>query len=254
MNDAALKLYLDKKAAEFNRPAFIERDPVSIPHQFKRKQDIEISAFFAAMFAWGNRTTIIRKTTELMDRMNRVPYDFCLNARTQQDFRQLAGFCHRTFNETDLLYFVEFLRCHYQQHESLENAFTRFEGDMEKKLTGFHHYFFSLEYVPARTRKHLASPHKGSSCKRLNMFLRWMVRRDKNGVDFGIWKSMDPKELIIPIDVHVARVARKLNLLTRNANDWQAAVELTNRLKEMDPDDPVKYDFALFSLGAEERH
>lgn len=253
MNDAALKQYLDKKVGEFNRPFFIREDPVSIPHQFTRKQDIEIAAFFAAIFAWGNRTTIIRKTAELMDRMNRVPYEFCLRARSREQLSQLAGFRHRTFNDTDLLYFVEFFHHHYRHHESLETAFTQFDGGMEEKLTGFHHYFFSLEDVPARTRKHIASPHKGSTCKRLNMLLRWMVRRDNHGVDFGLWENINPAELIIPIDLHVARVARKLNLLKRDATDWQAAVQLTNRLREMDPLDPVKYDFALFAMGAEER-
>lgn len=254
MNDAALKKYLDSKVAEFNRPFFVREDPISVPHQFSRKQDIEIAALFAAVFAWGNRTTIIRKTTELMERMNRVPYEFVLHARSKTELENLAGFRHRTFNDTDLLYFVEFLHHHYTHHESLESAFTLNNGSMEERLIRFHHYFFSLEHVPNRTRKHIASPHKGSTCKRLNMFLRWMVRNDNKGVDFGIWKNIDPSELIIPIDVHVARVARKLQLLHRDATDWRAAVELTNRLRTFDPQDPVKYDFALFSLGAEERH
>lgn len=254
MNDAALKTFLDKKVNEFNRTFFIQEDPIRIPHEFTRKQDIEIVAFFAAIFAWGNRTTIIRKTAELMDRMDRVPYEFCMRIPSRSQLEQLAGFRHRTFNDTDLLYFIEFFRYHYQRHESLETAFTQFDGGMEEKLTGFHHYFFSLEDVPARTRKHIASPHKGSTCKRLNMFLRWMVRKDNKGVDFGLWQNISSSQLIIPIDVHVARVARKLGLLKREPTDWRAAVELTERLKTFDANDPVKYDFALFAMGAEEKH
>lgn len=254
MKPATIKALLDQKLETYNQPFFISEDPISIPHRFTRQQDIEIAAFFAAIFAWGNRTSIIRKSAELMSRMDQVPYEFCLNAGDPILLKQLFGFKHRTFNDTDLLYFVEFFRFHYQQHESLETAFTQFGTDMESMLTGFHHYFFSLEDVPARTRKHIASPHKGSTCKRLNMFMRWMVRNDNRGVDFGIWKNISPSQLICPIDLHVARVARKLGLLKRPATDWQAALELTDRLREMDPDDPVKYDFALFALGAAEKH
>ncbi|MFN4314064.1 MAG: TIGR02757 family protein [Chitinophagaceae bacterium] len=253
MTDNSLKAFLDKKAETYDQPFFIQEDPIYVPHLFSRKEDIEIAGFFAAVFAWGNRTTIIRKASELMDRMDRVPYDFCLHA-TPQQLKGLLGFKHRTFNDTDLLYFVEFFRYHYSQHKSLECAFTMHGSDMETRLIGFHHYFFSLEHVPQRSRKHIASPEKGSTCKRINMFLRWMVRSNTNGVDFGIWKNISPADLICPIDIHVARVAKKLGLLTRKAVDWNAAIELTNRLKEMDPLDPVKYDFALFALGAAERH
>ncbi len=254
MKPATIKALLDQKLETYNQPFFISEDPISIPHRFTSKQDIEIAAFFAAIFAWGNRTSIIRKSAELMSRMDQVPYEFCLKADDPKLLKQLLGFKHRTFNDTDLLYFVEFFRFHYRQHESLETAFTQFGPDMESMLTGFHHYFFSLEDAPARTRKHIASPHKGSTCKRLNMFMHWMVRNDNRGVDFGIWKNISPSQLICPIDLHVARVARKLGLLKRPATDWQAALELTERLREMDPDDPVKYDFALFALGAAEKH
>ncbi len=254
MYNAALKTFLDKKVEEYNQPFFIREDPIRVPHGFTKKQDIEIAAFFASIFAWGNRTTIIRKTEELMQRMGNRPHAFCLKAHSEKQLAPLLGFKHRTFNDTDLLYFVEFLHHHYQQHESLESAFTLKTIDMEARLTAFHHYFFSLEHVPARTKKHIANPEKGSTCKRLNMFLRWMVRRDDKGVDFGIWQQIDPSELIIPIDLHVARVARKTGLLKREATDWKAAVELTAALREMDAKDPVKYDFALFAMGVVEKH
>lgn len=254
MTDEALKTFLDKKVEAYNQPFFIQGDPICIPHKFIRKQDIEIAAFLAAIFAWGNRTTIIRKTAELMVKMDHAPYEFCLHAHAPEEIGRLLGFKHRTFNDTDLLYFIEFFRYHYQQHDSLEKAFIMHGNDMESMLNGFRHYFFSLADVPPRTRKHIASPEKGSTCKRINMFLRWMVRRDNTGVDFGIWSNISPALLICPIDVHVARVARKLNLLQRAQTDWQAALELTARLRQFDAADPVKYDFALFALGAAEKH
>ena len=244
--------FLNAKVKQYNQPSFIKDDPVSVPHLFTRKQDIEIAAFFAAVFAWGNRTTIINKSRQLMELMDNAPYQFCKDPG-KQGLKRLEAFRHRTFNATDLLYFVEFFRYHYGRQASLETAFTQWGDTMEDRLTGFHHYFFSLEFAPHRTRKHIASPEKNSTCKRLNMFLRWMVRRDENGVDFGIWKKIAPGELIIPIDIHVARVARRFNLLQRNATDWQAAMELTACLKKLDKDDPVKYDFALFGLGVMEK-
>lgn len=167
--------------------------------------------------------------------------------------KKLSGFKHRTFNTTDLLYFIEFLQYHYHNHDSLETAFTKWGNDVVAMLSGFHHYFFSLDDVPARTKKHIATPIKKSNCKRLNMFLRWMVRTDGKGVDFGIWKNIHPSQLICPVDVHVARVAKRLGLLSRKQIDWQAAVELTEQLKKFDVHDPVKYDFALFGLGAMEK-
>jgi uncharacterized protein (TIGR02757 family) len=246
------KDFLDSKVEQYNQPSFVKDDPVSIPHLFSKKQDIEIAGFFASVFAWGNRKTIINKSKELMQYMDMSPHAFCLNP----DLRSLKrlDFKHRTFNTTDLLYFVEFLKYHYQYNNSLEAAFTKWGSDVEQMLIGFHHYFFSLEHVPPRTKKHIASPEKRSNCKRLNMFLRWMVRNDNKGVDFGIWKKIKPSQLICPVDVHVARVAKRFNLLHRRQVDWQAAVELTQYLQTLDANDPVKYDFALFGLGVIEKY
>lgn len=248
--------FLNKKATEYNRPAFIKDDPVSVPHLFTRKQDIEIAGLFAAVFAWGNRTTIISKSKELMQLMEMAPYQFIMESKPAK-LKKLSAFKHRTFNTTDLLYFIEFLHYHYSRYNSLESAFTQGmkAGDLhiENGLTGFYEHFFSLEDVPARTRKHIASPARKSSCKRLNMFLRWMVRSDNNGVDFGIWKNISPSQLICPIDLHVARVAKRFNLLQRTQTDWQAALELTDYLRKLDPADPAKYDFALFGLGVVEK-
>jgi uncharacterized protein (TIGR02757 family) len=251
-----LKEELDLKAALYNQPGFIKDDPVSIPHLFTKKQDIEIAGFFAAIFSWGNRTTIINKSKELLQLMDNAPYQFCLH-HTIKDLQSIEGFCHRTFNTTDLLYFIEFLKFHYSLHDSLEVAFTKGmakqDATVENGLNSFCNYFFSLPDVPQRTRKHIASPEKKSSCKRLNMYLRWMVRNDNNGVDFGIWKNISPSQLICPIDVHVARVSKRFNLLQRSQTDWKAAVELTAYLRTLDEDDPVKYDFALFGLGVSEK-
>ena len=248
--------FLNKKVEEFNRPSFIAGDPISIPHRYTKKQDIEIAGLFAALFAWGNRTTILLKSRELMELMHNAPHDFVLHHQPA-DLMRLFPFKHRTFNATDILYLVEFLHHHYSQHASLEAAFTKkLEADAnstEQALNDFYDAVFSLEHAPARTRKHIASPAKGSTCKRLNMFLRWMVRHDDAGVDFGIWQDISPAQLVCPIDVHVARVAARFGLLGRSQLDWQAALELTATLRQLDAADPVKYDYALFSLGAEER-
>jgi uncharacterized protein (TIGR02757 family) len=252
MNEMKLKDFLDKKVDEYNQPSFIKDDPISVPHLFSKKQDIEIAGFFAAIFAWGNRTTIINKSKELMQLMDNSPYHFCL-FHSATDLKGLLNFKHRTFNTTDLLYFIEFLKHHYSKYTSLEMAFTIHGKTIEEMLTGFHHYFFSLEEVPARTRKHIATPERKSSCKRLNMFLRWMVRKDNKGVDFGIWKNISPSKLICPIDLHVARVAKRLNLFERTQTDWLAALELTEFLRTLDKNDPVKYDFALFGMGVNEK-
>ena len=255
MTAGDLRQFLDKKVDEFNQPSFINADPVSIPHLFSKKQDIEIAGFFAACFSWGNRTTIIQKTRELMQRMNMSPHEFCINF-DKKDFKRLKGFKHRTFNEADLLYFVEFFHQHYRKSDSLETAFTKSIGysdpNTEHALNGFKKYFFSLEHLK-RTEKHVSSPLQKSTCKRMNMFLRWMVRRDAKGVDFGIWEKISPSQLVCPIDVHVARVARRIHLVKRRQTDWLAAVELTENLKKLDADDPVKFDFALFGLGAIEK-
>jgi uncharacterized protein (TIGR02757 family) len=258
-NLTELKNFLDEKVIQFNNPDFIKDDPICIPHLFSRKQDIEIAGFFAAVFAWGIRKTIINKSKLLLQLMDDAPYDFIVNHQ-ENDLKKLVGFCHRTFNDTDLLYFISFLKYHYSEHKSLETAFftQRIIKDsanvVEDSLNYFNQYFFSLEDVPSRTKKHIASPSKNSSCKRLNMFLRWMVRDDSKGVDFGLWKKINPSQLICPVDVHVARVSRHFNLLQRKQVDWTAAVELTGKLRTFDPNDPVKYDFALFSLGVSEKY
>ena len=257
MKHNQLKTFLDTKVDEYNRLSFIVKDPISIPHLYSKKQDIEIAALFASVFAWGNRTTIINKSKELMQRMDHAPHDFCLN-HGDDDLKKLLDFKHRTFNTTDLLYFVAFLRHHYSYHNSLEKAFSHWmnksDSTIENALIGFHDYFFSLEDYPLRTKKHIASPAKKSNCKRLNMFLRWMVRKDNNGVDFGIWNEIKPSQLVCPVDVHVSRVAKKLGLLQRQQTDWLAATELTTVLKSFDETDPVKYDFALFGLGAIDKY
>jgi len=256
MNEGIHQL-LDQKLKQYNRIEFIGKDPICIPHSYSKKQDIEIAGFFAAIFAWGNRTTIISKSKELLERMDNAPYAFCTQHQ-EKDLKKLLGFVHRTFNDTDLLYCIEFFKQHYAMHESLETAFFESTNNndlaiIEKALTQFQNYFFSLEDAPARTKKHIASPISGSTCKRLNMFLRWMVRKDKQGVDFGIWNRVSPAVLIMPIDVHVARVSRALGILQRPQTDWQAAIELTNYCRTLDAKDPVKYDFALFSLGVIEK-
>lgn len=257
MLDFNLKEFLDKKVLQYNCPDFIDHDPVCIPHLFERKQDIEIMGFFAAVLAWGQRKTIINKCRELVERMEGQPYEFILTHR-EEDLKRLLGFKHRTFNDTDLLYFVSFFRYHYSRFESLEDAFLIGQEDVapdaisiEKALNEFKNYFFSLPDYPLRTKKHISSPAQKSTCKRLNMFLRWMVRHDEQGVDFGIWKRISPSQLICPCDVHVERVARKFHLITMDKVTWKTAVELTDNLLQLDAQDPVKYDFALFGLGVE---
>lgn len=255
-NRKSIEAFLNRKQAEYNQPAFINADPISVPHQFSLQQDIEIAAFFASIFAWGNRTTIIQKSKELMQLMDNSPYEFVLQ-HAEIDRKRFLSFKHRTFNPTDLLYFLEFLQQHYRKHASLETAFLHgwaaSDKDVTESLNGFYHYFFSIEDPPKRTRKHVAAPFKGSTCKRLNMFLRWMVRKDDNGVDFGCWSKIRPSQLVIPMDLHVARVAFRFGILQRETIDWQAALELTRWLRSMDPEDPVKYDFALFALGVVEK-
>lgn len=254
----SLKEFFDEKVLQYNQPSFIKDDPVCIPHLFTQKQDIEIAGFFAAVFAWGNRTTIINKASELVQRMGGAPYDFILH-HSAKELQRLTSFKHRTFNATDLLYFVEWMKQHYTSYSSLEQAFIPASVDpqrelIENALIHFHNYFFSLEDAPERTRKHIATPWKGSTCKRLNMLLRWMVRSDTQGVDFGIWKKIPPAALICPIDLHVARVAKRFGLLERRQIDWTAALELTSYLRSLDPTDPAKYDYALFGLGVIEKY
>lgn len=247
-----LKELLDAKVDEYNQPSFIPHDPICIPHLFSKKQDIEIAGFFASVFAWGNRTVIINKSKELMQLIDNAPHDFIVH-HSEKELQKLLQFKHRTFNTTDLLYFILFLKHHYQHNASLETAFSKWmykeDTTVEKGLVGFHDYFFSLEDAPVRTKKHIATPKRNSTCKRLNMFLRWMVRNDKKGVDFGIWRKISPAQLICPIDVHVARVARSLNLIDDKQLNWKTALHLTEQLKKFDSQDPCKYDFALFGMG-----
>lgn len=252
----SLQTLLNRKVEEYNRPFFIDNDPITVPHRFQKLQDIEIAGFFASVFAWGNRKGIIKKSLELMQLMDQAPHDFCCN-HSNADLKKLLAFKHRTFNATDLLYFISFLKMHYCKHRSLEYAFThrmnQADTTTENALNGFYGYFFSLEDFPARTVKHIASPFKHSACKRLNMYLCWMVRSDGCAVDFGLWKKIKPHQLVIPLDVHVAKVARHFQLLQRKQNDWKAATELTSVLRQFDAKDPVKYDFALFGLGVLEK-
>lgn len=239
---------LDDKVDYYNQPSFIPNDPVCIPHLFTKQQDIEIAAFFAAIFAWGNRTTIINKSKELMQLMHMQPHEFVLHHSTA-DLKKLKAFKHRTFTDEDLYHFIEFFHQHYAKYESLETAFfPKKKMNVEDGLNHFKNYCFSFEHLK-RTEKHISSPLQKSSCKRLNMFLRWMVRKDDKGVDFGIWNNIQPKDLICPLDVHVSRVARQLGLLKHKQDDWEAALELTHNLRSFDKNDPVKYDFALFSIG-----
>lgn len=249
-----LRSFLYEKVEKYNRPGFIELDPISIPHRFSRKEDIEIAGFFAAILAWGQRKTIISKCLELLRRMDDAPFQFVVGHQ-ENDLKWLEGFCHRTFNETDLLYFIHFLKKVYDESGGLEAAFfqglSAVENPVEKGFIQFRKRFTEDPYFPKRTGKHISSPAQKSACKRLNMFLRWMVRNDGKGVDFGIWNSISPAQLICPCDVHVERTARLLGLIQRKGMDWQAAQELTVNLCELDPNDPVKYDFALFGLGVE---
>lgn len=247
-----LKAFLDEKADFYNTPAFIENDPIFIPHQFSRQQDCEIMGFFAATLAWGQRKTIIAKCLDLANRFGNEPYRF-IKDHSPEDLKSVLGFKHRTFNDTDVLYFIDFLKRHYQHSNSLEDAFVPASGfvNIEHALIDFERNFFSHPHAPQRARKHIATPARKSACKRLNMFLRWMVRSDERGVDFGIWKRIPRQELICPIDVHVDRTARRLNLITRTQTNWLTAMELTENLRLLDANDPVKYDFALFGLSIE---
>ena len=255
MPSSPLKKLLDDRAEFYNQPRFIQDDPICVPHRFTVRKDQEIAGFFAAILAWGRRSTIIANCTRLMHWMNDEPYDFILH-HEPEDLKKMLGFAHRTFNATDLLFFIERLQQHYRQYESLEDAFVADraldEADIGPALVHFHSYFFEGEH-PERTRKHVSTPARGSACKRLCMFLRWMARKDDAGVDFGIWNKISPAQLVMPMDVHVARVAHRLGLIAEEKANWRNALELTNALRQWRPEDPAAYDFALFGLGAEER-
>lgn len=237
---------------DYYHGGFIQDDPISIPHQFSKKQDIEIIGFWTAMLAWGQRKTIINKASELVERMDGSPYAFVLQA-DQSDIESFQTFKHRTFNGEDAAYFIRFFKSYYSEYESLETLFID-DAPMRIILENFHESFFALPNAPQRTRKHVSTPAKKSACKRLNMFLRWMVRKDAIGVDFGIWNHIPMHKLMIPLDVHVFKVAKSLGLLDTNKADWNAVEELTEQLRRLDKNDPVKYDYALFSMGIHQRH
>ena len=246
-----VKELLEEKTAFYNRSSFIDSDPVQVPHSFSIARDIEIAAFLTAILSWGQRKTIIRKSFQLMGLLGNHPYEFICNM-TPGDERRLAFFCHRTFNGIDTVYFMRSLRYILQTHESLQNLFEELylvNQNIRETLIQFRKIFFAPA-SPARTGKHIADISQGASGKRLNMFLRWMIRRDKNGVDFGLWSKIRPSSLYIPLDVHSGKVSRDLGLLRRKPNDWQAVEELTAVLRTFDPEDPVKYDYALFGMGA----
>jgi len=236
----------------YHHPGFILQDPISVPKQFSRQQDIEIMGLWTAVLSWGNRKTILQKANELVTLMDNAPYDFILGHK-ESDLERFRHFKHRTFQLTDTLYFIHFFRRHYLHHTSLEDAFLSpgyaTEPHVEKMLIYFHNYFFDDPFAPSRTRKHISTPASGSACKRLNMFLRWMVRKDTQGIDFGIWHHLRTEQLVCPLDVHVERVARKLQLIQSGKSNWAAAVELTKNLKKYDAQDPVRFDFALFGAG-----
>lgn len=248
MNFEELKDYLDFKADQYNNPNFIESDPIQIPHRYKVKEDIEISGFLAATIAWGNRKMIINSATKMMDAMGNNPYDFVMNA-TNNQIDSIDNIVHRTFNSEDFRYFIKSLRNIYQNYGGLENVFAANNSiNLQNRISAFKQIFFEIDH-PLRTTKHISDPLKGSSSKRINMFLRWVSRNDKKGVDFGIWKSISPSELSCPLDVHSGNVARTLGILNRKQNDQKALQELDEALRKFDPKDPVKYDFALFGLG-----
>ena len=247
---------LEKKYAFFNHPRFIEHDPIQIPHLFTKLQDREIMGFWVAMLSWGQRTTILNNAKKLIDLMDGAPHDFILNHK-DSDLKRFESFTHRTFQSTDALYFLRFFKRHYTSQNSLETAFVSNhvtdELNTAKVIHDFYTYFFDDMWAPERTKKHVSTPQKNSACKRICMFLRWMVREDKKGVDFGLWKKIKPQQLICPLDVHSQRTAEKLGLIVPGLANWKKAVELTEELKKIDPMDPVKFDFALYGMGIEEK-
>lgn len=249
MTNSELKEFLDSKVIQYNNLEFIETDPIQIPHRFNLKEDIEISAFLVSTIAWGNRKMIIKNGLKMMDLMGNSPFDFVIN-HSEKDLESFEGFVHRTFNTIDLKYFIKSLKNIYVNHQGLENVISKHvtKDSTQNAISEFKKVFFELEH-PIRTTKHISNPMKGSAAKRLNMWLRWLIRNDNAGVDFGIWKSISPSALSCPLDVHSGNVARKLGLLKRKQNDAKALFELDTALRKLDAKDPVKYDFALFGLG-----
>ena len=253
LSKTELKEFLDEKVDQYNRPAFIESDPISIPHQYTNKQDIEIAGFLAATIAWGNRKMILRNANRIMELLDNSPYGFIMNS-SNADIKRIRSFVHRTFNSTDLIYFLKALKNIYRNRGGLENIFKTYQtsDSLQPAIHEFHKIFFELPHEK-RTERHVSDPFKGSAAKKLNMFLRWMVRRDNKGVDFGIWDSISPSILSCPLDLHSGNVARKLGLLKHKQNDARAVTELDTVLRSFDDQDPVKYDFALFGLGVYEK-
>ena len=249
MNKAELKDFLDAKVIQYNNPKFIESDPIQIPHEFNKKEDIEIAGFLTATISWGNRKSIINNANRLMELLDNSPYDFVMNHQ-ESDLEKLQPFVHRTFNGNDCIQFIKSLQNIYSNHNGLEAVFAKHakQISLQDSISKFKTVFFEIEHLQ-RTQKHVSDPLKKSAAKRINMFLRWMVRNDYTGVDFGIWKSISPSLLSCPLDVHSGNVARKLGLLKRKQNDAKALLELDTALRKLDAKDPVKYDFALFGLG-----
>ncbi|MCD6543978.1 MAG: TIGR02757 family protein [Flavobacteriaceae bacterium] len=249
MNPSELKEFLDLKVEEYNNPKFIESDPIQIPHQFAAKEDIEIAGFLTSIIAWGKRKMIIKNANKMMDIMGNSPFDFVMNHQPN-DLVKIQGSIHRTFNTTDFQFFISSLQNIYKNHDGLESVFAKYaqKDSLQLAIHEFKKIFFEIKH-PSRTQKHISDPLKNSAAKRINMFLRWMIRNDQMGVDFGIWKSLSPSQLSCPLDVHSGNVARKLGLIHRKQNDAKALLELDTNLRKLDPKDPVKYDFALFGLG-----
>lgn len=248
-----LKSFLDLKVETYNRNSFISSDPIQIPHQFSKKEDIEIAGFLSATIAWGNRTMIIKNSKRMMEIMDNSPFDFIMN-HSKKELSSITNFVHRTFNSTDLQYFIKSLQNIYENYEGLENILKPLKNEVnyQNSITRFKTIFFELQHE-VRTEKHISNPLKNSAAKRIHMYLRWMVRKDTKGVDFGLWKTHSPAFLSCPLDVHSGNVARKLGILTRKQNDWKAVHELDTKLRSFDVKDPVKYDFALFGLGVFEK-
>lgn len=249
MNWEETKEFLDFKAAQYNTSAFIEEDPIQVPHAFTKKEDIEIMGFLVATIAWGNRKSILKSGERLIDIFGNSPYDFIMEYEANKAV-YFDGFVHRTFNSLDLAYFVEAIQNIYKNHGGMEDIFNKYatKDSLQPAIHHFKKIFFELPH-PNRTQKHVSDPHKNSAAKRINMYLRWMVRKDNQGVDFGLWNQINPKQLSCPLDVHSGNIARKLSILKRKQNDAKAVLELDKALRKMDPNDPVKYDFALFGLG-----
>jgi uncharacterized protein (TIGR02757 family) len=253
LNDDELKDFLESRVAQYNTPEFIDSDPVGVPHRYSLKEDIEISGFLAATIAWGNRKMIVSNGHRMMDLMGDSPLDFVVNHQDYHLYR-LEDFVHRTFNSDDFIHFIKALQHIYVNKQGLEGIFEKFQTNdsLQPAIHQLHEFFFEIPHLK-RTTKHISDPEKGSAAKKINMFLRWMIRKDKAGVDFGLWKNISPSKLSCPLDIHSGNVARKLGLLNRKQNDAKALMELDANLRLLDPADPVKYDFALFGLGVFEK-